>query len=216
MLLNVSKWRGGILLGFLIVGISFGLSAGFSPGPLFAMVISQTIKYGLKEGVKAAFSPLITDLPIIAVTTLLLNSLYAYKPLLGIISLSGGLFVAYLAYENMKTGPVPEDLAADAPDSIMKGALVNALSPHPYLFWITVGSPLLIEAYLQGVLHAAAFVVSFYICLIGAKVLLAVLVNKSRDFLQGKAYIYTMRILGVLLLVFAGYLFKDGVKLLLN
>lgn len=49
---------------FLISGIIFGLSAGISPGPLLALVISETLKFGRKEGIKVAIAPLITDIPI--------------------------------------------------------------------------------------------------------------------------------------------------------
>ena len=31
-----------------------------------------------------------------------------------------------------------------------RGAMVNALSPHPWLFWATVGGPTLIAAYNQA------------------------------------------------------------------
>ena len=49
-------------LTLLTNGIILGLSAGFAPGPLSVLVISQTIQYGTGEGVKSAFAPLITDL----------------------------------------------------------------------------------------------------------------------------------------------------------
>lgn len=203
------------MFAFLLAGISFGLSAGFAPGPLFAMVISQTLRYGLKEGIKAALAPLVTDLPLIAVTLLVLANLYAFKPLLGLVSIAGGLFLLYLAYENMTAvAAAPETDAPEKPDSLLKGAVVNLLSPHPFLFWLTVGSPTILSAYAQGIAPAAAFLISFYVCLVGAKIVLAVLVNRSREFLAGKVYGYTMKILGILLLIFALYLLRDGALLL--
>lgn len=205
------------MLIYLIAGISLGLSAGFSPGPLFAMVISQTIRHGLKEGVKAAVSPLITDVPIILICTLLLSSISSYKPALGLISIVGGVFLLYLAYESMKVKEMQDQGSlTEENNSILKGAVVNALSPHPYLFWIMVGSPMIVNAYTEGITHAASFIISFYICLIGAKVVLAFVVYKSRDFLQGTVYIYTLKTLGALLIIFAFLLFKDGLTLLLD
>ncbi len=204
------------MFGYLIAGISFGLSAGFSPGPLFAMVISHTINFGLREGIKAALAPLLTDLPIIFITTFLLSSIYQYKPLLGLISIIGGLFVLYLAYENWRITEANKEINVQESNSVAKGAMVNALSPHPYLFWIMVGSPMILDAYRRGVGHAAIFIVSFYICLVGAKIILAVVVNKSRHFLAGSTYIYSMKALGILLAFFALLLFNDGWKLLVG
>lgn len=47
---------------FLSVGAVLGLSSGLSPGPLLALVISETLRHGVKAGVKVALAPIITDL----------------------------------------------------------------------------------------------------------------------------------------------------------
>lgn len=52
-----------LTLDFLFLGIALGLSAGLSPGPLQAIVISETLLKGKKEGIKVALAPLLTDLP---------------------------------------------------------------------------------------------------------------------------------------------------------
>jgi len=59
-----------------------------------------------------------------------------------------------------------------------------------------------------------AFIGSFYVFLIGSKILLAVLVGRSKSFLNGTLYIYTMRFLGLALCILALLLFRDGLKLL--
>lgn len=202
------------MIGYLLAGISLGLTAGFSPGPLFAIVIAQTLRHGLKEGMKAAVSPLITDIPIIFVCLFLLTALSAYKPILGMVSIVGAVFLLYLAYENLKTKEMAVECPAAEANSVFTGAAVNALSPHPYLFWLMVGGPMIMNAYEQGIYSAVIFIISFYFCLVGAKIMLAVAVNKSRVFLAGAAYAYTLKALGVLLIILAFILFKDGLHLL--
>ncbi|HWR40134.1 MAG TPA: LysE family transporter [Patescibacteria group bacterium] len=204
------------MLVYFLAGCTFGLSAGFSPGPLFAMVISQTMKHGLKEGVKTALSPLLTDLPIIILTTTLLSFIQDLQTMLGLISLGGGLFLAHLAYENMITEPSAITHSGEKIRSIAQGAMVNALSPHPYLFWITVGSPMLLEAYSHGVFAPALFIVSFYFSLVGAKILLAVTVNSSRDFLTGKLYSGILKTLGIIVAAFSLLLFKEAWDILMH
>lgn len=202
------------MLGYLVIGVSLGLSAGLSPGPLFAMVISQTARYGLREGIKAALSPLFTDLPIVALAIFLLANVSGYRPVLGLVSLAGGLFVAYLAYENIKAKALELGDDQAAANSLVKGAAVNMLSPHPYLFWLAVGGPLMLTAYGQGAAAAAVFVAAFYISLVGSKIALAVVVSRSRRLVTGRAYVWLMRLLGLALLVFAGLLVRDGLQLL--
>jgi hypothetical protein len=61
---------------------------------------------------------------------------------------------------------------------------------------------------------AIFFIGSFYVLLVGSKIFLAILVGKSRSFLQGNTYIFTMRLLGGVLIILAGVLFRDGFHLL--
>lgn len=201
---------------YLLAGLSLGLSAGISPGPLFAMVISQTIRYGLSEGLKTAVSPLLTDIPIIFLSTFLLAEMSGYQPLLGLISIAGGLFLLHMAYGSIKTKNVNTPAGADAPGSLSKGAAVNALSPHPYLFWIMVGGPIILHARAQSWTGVFCFLAGFYAALVGSKIGLVWVVNRSRGFLQGSAYLYLMKIMGVVLLAFAVLLFRDGISLLLE
>ena len=198
-----------------ITGTVLGLSAGLAPGPLLTLVISQTLKYNAREGLKVALAPLITDVPIVLATLFVLAGLSGFRTILAIISFLGAVFLAYLSYETARTTPPDvEILDATRPQSLLKGALVNALNPHPYLFWFTVGAPTVIRAHQETSFGAAAFVTSFYLLLIGSKMGLAVVVGQSRTFLAGRAYIYTMRILGAALFVLALLLFRDGLKLI--
>ena len=191
-----------------------GLSAGFSPGPLFALVLSQTLRHGVKEGIKVAAAPLLTDLPIIMASTFLLSRLYEYKGLLGALSIAGAAILAHMAFGTFRAKLREEPAVEAAQRSLMKGALVNLFSPHPYLFWITVGSPMILKGWKTSPAASVLFVAVFSSCLVAAKVVLAVLAGRSSRLLKGRRYIYAMRILGSLLFLFAAFLLRDGFRLL--
>ena len=202
------------MFNLLIAGITLGLYSGLSPGPLLILLISQTLKHGHREGIKVAFSPLITDLPIIAVSLILLSFVAGYSSILGIISILGGLFLIYMAYESFKTRELAENIEAEEPKSLKKGATVNFLNPAPYLFWITVGGPIIITAYAGSILDPLMFIIGFYVFLVGSKIVLAFAAGKSREFITGRPYLYIMRILGIVLVLFALYFFNQGLYLL--
>jgi len=189
------------------------LSAGLVPGPLLTFLISQTLKYNAKEGLKVALSPLVTDLPVILIALFALHRLSEFETVLSVICFLGGSFLLYLSYETFRVNPFNVTLEDVKPRSLLRGAMVNALNPHPYLFWFSVGAPLVIKAQRESPLGGAAFIVSFYMLLIGSKIGLALVVGKSRTFLAGNAYIYTMRTLGAALFVLALLLFRDGLGL---
>ena len=190
-----------------------GLSAGLSPGPLSTLVITQTLQYGPREGVRIAIAPLLTDVPIICLGLFLFSRLETADFVLGIISFAGSIFVAYLGIASIRQQPVELDLAQKPPRSYFKGVLTNALSPHPYLFWFTVGIPTTFKASNQSSLFVMGFILSFYVCIVGAKVFIATMAGRSRDFLTGIMYLWVMKFLGILLLGFALVLFYDGLLL---
>lgn len=202
------------MLYYFTVGTVLGLSAGFAPGPLLTLLISETLQHDIKSGVKVALAPIITDLPIIILTLFVLSKLSNFHNILGVISLAGGFFILLMGYESVLTTGIEFSLREAESKSLTKGVLANALNPHPYLFWFSVGAPTMSKAMSLNISALLAFIISFYICLVGSKILLAILIGKSKSFLSGKVYIYTMRFLGLVLGVLAFVLFYDGLKLL--
>lgn len=198
---------------FLVYGAVLGLSAGLSPGPLLALVISQTLQHGTREGLRIALAPLFTDLPIVCLGLFLFTGLREPDFALGIVSFIGFIFIGYLGATSLRQKPVELDLAQDAPRSYLKGVFANALSPHPYLFWLTVGVPTLLKANSQSLGSVFVFIASFYICILGSKMVLALVIGRSRNFLTGARYVWVMRSLGFLLIVFSLVLLYDGLTL---
>lgn len=202
------------MLSALVTGIILGLTAGLTPGPLMTLVIAQTLQYGFREGALIATAPLITDVPIILVSLFTLARLADFEPILGLVALVGSLYIFYLAYRTLRTSPVGVGTSEPAAKSLRKGAIINALNPHPYLFWATVGAPLILRAERSETLAPWLFVGSFYLFLIGSKVVIALIVGRFRAFLSDKPYIYIMRTLAVLLAGLAILLFRDAFVLM--
>ncbi|HKL83621.1 MAG TPA: LysE family transporter [Desulfobacter sp.] len=199
---------------YLFMGMVLGLSAGLSPGPLLALVISETIRLGIGAGIRVAMAPLISDIPVLIISFVLVSYLSGSDAVLGVISLAGAGLILKMGISSIQTtGQMPQ-APGRASESLMKGVLVNILSPHPYLFWITVGTPLVSKAWQVHPGGAIGFVAGFYLLLVGSKLFLAFVVARTRSFLTGGAYIWTMRLLGLLLCCFAWGLAREGAELL--
>src|SRR5665811_279692 len=121
-----------IMIDLVIAGILLGIYAGLSPGPMLFLVVSQTIKHGFKEGLKIAFSPLISDIPIIIISLILITFLEGYNSIIGIIFIVGGIYLVYLAYGSFKFEPEDVDVEINKPKSFRKGVTLNLLNPSPY------------------------------------------------------------------------------------
>ena len=126
----------------------------------------------------------------------------------------GGLFLIYMGYENIRIKNINTNFENTKPRSLTKGIIANTLSPHPYLFWLSVGSPMIIRAMKINTYSVIGFISGFYIFLLGSKIVIAILVGRSKSFLNDKVYLYTIRFLGGILWIFAIVLFYDGLKLM--
>ena len=208
MPLNTSPFQSGLS------GILLGLTAGLAPGPMFALVISQALRYRAREGMKVALAPLLTDPPIIFLAVLLSIHVAGIKPVLAGLSLIGAGYLAYLGYETIQVNEGVFQNTGQAPRSLFRGILTNLLNPHPYLFWFTVGAPLPSPQGDRPLLSAGMFLGGFYLCLVGAKMVLAGVVGSGRLLAQGRIYTWTMRVLGCALMFFALSLAVQAGKLL--
>lgn len=191
----------------LIAGLTLGFASGIAPGPLLTLVISETLQHGRKSGFYVSLAPLITDAPII-LTIYFFLSLFNSPFYLSVIQLLGTVYIFYLGLKNL-TFTAQTDLRPSQPShSLIKAITVNFLNPNPYLFWSTVGGPILKQAaWIEGCL----FLVLFYVIIVSCKLLLAYLVSRSRPFLNSNTYLWIIRSTGLLLMVFALLLGYRGI-----
>jgi threonine/homoserine/homoserine lactone efflux protein len=197
---------------YLLLGLTLGLSAGVTPGPLLALVITASLRRGRASGLLVALAPLITDAPIIALSVLVLDRLPSWA--LTVVALAGGLLVIYLGVEALRSArgtalPAPEEDDSSGSE-LWKGTLVNALSPHPYLFWATVGGPTLLAGWQESPAHGLAFVAGFYTLLVGSKVFIAWLVGSHRHRLSLRPYRVVLTVLGVIMVVLGVLLIREA------
>jgi threonine/homoserine/homoserine lactone efflux protein len=197
----------------LLSGAILGLIQGLTPGPIVTLVISETLKFGKKEGFKVAVSPLITDSTIILFAVIVLSAFEGYGVLLGIVSVFGACYLIYLGLENVKTKIKEYEVSTMKREAFTRAVIANFLNPHTYLFWIFVGGPIIIENIKIDISAVAFFLIGFYCFLIGSKMSIALIVDKSKQFIKSKYYSRIIQILGIVLILFAISILIDGLRL---
>jgi len=199
---------------FVTLGVLLGLSAGITPGPLLALVFSESLRHGTSAGVKVAVAPVLSDIPIVLLALYVLTGLSHLDPLLGTVSLLGGGLLMFLGIQNFRIRGLVLSPSGDVPRPFAKGIAANVLNPHPYLFWVTVGGPIANRALAAHWLYLPAFLGCFYGSFVAAKVVLAVLVGRSRGLVNDTLYRYAMWLLGGALCLLALFFFRDGLRLI--
>ena len=169
---------------YLIQGIGYGFAAAVQPGPFQAYLISQTLSNGWRRTLPAALAPLISDGPIIVLTLVVLSHVPVwFQRFLYIV---GGLFILYLAYSAFvawrnfdEAGVVTH---SGSRQSAVRAAMMNALSPGPYLYWSLVTGPILLAGWRKAPVNGIGFLVSFYATIILSLIAIIVVFGTARRF----------------------------------
>ncbi len=189
----------------------FGLTAGFKPGPLGIVVIQQTLTHGLKYGIRASLAPIITDGPIIFAALVILTQFKYIALFIGVLSFLGGLYLLWLSLKILKLKEINVLKSLGTPTSLATAIKVNLMSPNPYLFWFTVGGAYLARG---NQAESIVFVTVAIGTLVLSKMVVAWVASNFREFLDSRAYLWVMRILGGLLSIFGFLLLNQSYNVL--
>ena len=153
---------------YIIQGIGYGFAAAVQPGPFQTYIISQSLTRGWQRTLPAALAPLVSDGPIIALCLLVLSQVPIWFQ--RVLYIAGGLFILYLAYgaywswRNFDTHL--SSPGSGTQQSVLKAALMNTLSPGPYIFWSLVTGPILLKGWRETPIHGVGFLAGFYITIV--------------------------------------------------
>ena len=195
----------------VVTGVLFGLASGLTPGPLTTLVMTETLRHGFKNGLQVAVSPALTDAPIVIAAILLLARIGKQEPILGSIYLAGACVLFWLGWSTLRSDPCDPAATAARPRSLWKGVVANVVNPHPYLFWATVGGPILLRAAGVGWATAVGFLGAHYGLMIGSKVVLAFIVGRGRAVLSSRVYRVVLRTLGLVLLGYGALFLREAI-----
>ncbi|WP_033441433.1 LysE family translocator [Saccharothrix sp. NRRL B-16314] len=210
------------------LGLTLGLAAGISPGPLLVLVVTSALRSGRRAGVLTACAPLLSDAVVVAVTLLLLDRLPGRA--LGVLGVVGAVFVVWSGAQTVRearsaalptdaTHPTLETTTETTTETgaLKRAVVVNLLSPHPWIAWATALGPLIVTTWRESAGAGAALLIGFYATLVGGKIVIALLVARGRSRLRHNGYRRALTCAGVLLVLvgitmgveFAGHLRTD-------
>lgn len=168
---------------YLMQGFGFGIAAAAQPGPFQSYLISQSLAQGWRKTITAAFAPLISDTPVILLCLFVLSRLPAWFE--RFLNIASGLFILYLAvgaYNAWRSfDPASPSTEAGNHKSLWNAALVNLLSPVPYLFWSLITGPILLAGWRDSPSLGVLFLLGFYSAFISSLISIIVVFGVMRQ-----------------------------------
>jgi threonine/homoserine/homoserine lactone efflux protein len=172
------------MLTYVLLGATYALAAAVQPGQFQAYLFSQAVTNGWRSTAPAAFSPLLSDIPVVCLVLFVLT--HVPPAFVLALQLIGGAFLLYLAYGSFRSWRDFERPVAHEPtkshETLLKAALVNLFNPNPYIAWSVVLGPLLLAAWQKGPANGIALVATFYATMIAGTLAVVALFALTRSF----------------------------------
>ena len=216
-----------LIIGASLVGIGFltGLSGALIPGPLFAFVISDTLKKGALSGPLAIIGHISFECPlIVAVVVLGLELMRSYfshfEAVVYAIGSLALILIASLIIKEAREKGAPqieggtrtEIRAAKYNNSILAGFILTAFNPSFIPWWIGIGFPVLFSGFQQLALTGIVLVtLGHFLSDFAWYSFVSFSFAKGKNFFVGRRYEWTMLVIAVFLIVLSILFFVRGV-----
>jgi threonine/homoserine/homoserine lactone efflux protein len=192
-----------------------GIQAGFSPGPVTTMIITQSLLHGRRAGAKMALVPVLTDIPVVCIVIPTFYYLtIGLDGVIAVISIVGACLLCWLGYESLSV-TASRFQKSDVPTlSLPRAVGINFFNPNLYIYWLTICGPLCASALRINFATLFLFIGVFYICMTSVKLGMALVFGNARKSLNWLVIVWINRLLGVAMFCIAATFFWKGYTIL--
>lgn len=179
------------------------LSGVMAPGPMFAVTLAKSMKSPW-SGVQISLGHAVVEVPLILLVYAGLSR-YLENPVLHLVlGLLGGAMIVWMGIRLFRSRKSASPEKRDIPHGpFMTGILLSGLNPLFLVWWLTIGS-LLLMSFLEtvGTVGLPLFIVVHWLCDFAWLSLVSFSVYRTRRFWRPKVQEWVFAILGFGLLFF--------------
>jgi threonine/homoserine/homoserine lactone efflux protein len=166
---------------FLTSVAFISLSGVLLPGPLFAVTIEKAAKRK-NAGVLIALGHGLVEFPLMFLIFFLLSEFEVPWYVQVGVGVVGGLLMIYLGAETFGNRNKTEQYTSSRQDSLLAGIRTTAANPAFILWWLTIGTALVLNARLFGIAGFSVFAGLHWSCDFVWYTVVAFLIFKSHKF----------------------------------
>ncbi|MFZ2472926.1 MAG: LysE family transporter [Methanothrix sp.] len=194
------------ILQMLAIAFTIGLTGALAPGPTLVATVNSSLKEGWKAGPKViAGHALVETLIFLLIIGGLADAMKEYSRA---IALAGGLALIIFGLMTVN-GSRSATLAAPQGQVIgnayMAGIVTSAANPYFWIWWLSIGSALVLSGLSSGVIMAAVFLIGHWGADFGWYTLVSSSLDRGRGILSEKSYRRILGICGGFLVCFGIY-----------
>lgn len=194
------------ILSTLALGFLIGLTGALAPGPTLVATINASLAGNWAAGLKVSIGHIVIETAIFFLIILGLASIAS--PFTTIIALVGGIALiifGIMTIAGSRTATLSAAPAQAVSSPYMAGFLTSAANPYFWIWWLSVGSALLISSLEGGLLLAVVFMIGHWGADTAWFTFVSTGVAKGKTILSDTIYHRIMAACGVFLIIFGLY-----------
>jgi len=190
----------------LVLGFLIGLTGALAPGPTLVATINASLAGNWTTGLKISLGHMIAETVIFLLVILGLAGIASpYTPVIGAaggiaLLVFGIITISGSRSATLQTAPVK---AATSP--YMAGLLTSAANPYFWIWWLSVGSALLLKSLEGGLLLAGIFMIGHWTADTGWYTFISTGISRGKRILSDTTYHRIMVACGIFLILFGIY-----------
>jgi threonine/homoserine/homoserine lactone efflux protein len=200
----------------LVLGFLIGLTGALAPGPTLVATVNAALAGNWTAGLKISCGHILAESVVFLLIILGLAGIAG--PYMNVIALIGGIalivfgLMTLLGSRTATLGAMPTGTVSSP---YMAGLLTSAANPYFWIWWLSVGSALVIKTLEGGLLLAAVFMIGHWCADTGWFTFVSTGVSRGKTVLPDATYHRIMAACGIFLILFGMY-YLTGVALVLR
>ena len=192
----------------LILAFTIGLTGALAPGPTLVATINSSLQRGWTIGPKVAAGHALAE---VVIFILIVEGLAAVaEEHTGIVAAVGGtalILFGLLTLKGSKTATMEISERGATSNPYLAGALTSVANPYFWIWWLSVGSALVLAQLRESLVLAMIFMIGHWGADLGWYTLVSTSLDRGRTLLSEANYRRTLALCGTFLVLFgASYL----------
>jgi threonine/homoserine/homoserine lactone efflux protein len=190
----------------LVLAFLIGLTGALAPGPTLVATIQASLRGGWTVGPKVTLGHMVVET--LVFTLILLGVSATAVRFSDTIALIGGSALALFGILTLKESRDPRiSLESSTPvgNPYLAGVITGIANPYFWIWWLTIGSALVVEALEGGIVLAITFMVGHWGADAGWLTFISTGIHRGRAFLTSRSYPWILCLCGIFLIGFGIY-----------
>nr|WP_320162242.1 LysE family transporter [uncultured Methanoregula sp.] len=194
------------VISMLFLGFVIGLTGALAPGPTLVATINASLTGSWTAGLKISLGHILAELAIFLLIVFGLATVV--RPYTTVIAVVGGtalIIFGVLTILGSRTASLDQKGTRSDANPVIAGLVSSAANPYFWIWWLSVGSAMVIAGLEGGIILAAVFMIGHWAADTGWFTLVAVSVSKGVSVLNDTLYHRIMAVCGLFLIGFGIY-----------